>query len=149
MDLNTDATTLEPNAAAMTTEPNAATIKIAGSAVALISALKFEEIELLNQYRPNALSLRDDEKEIFCICTSERGHITKRGICFAEATRDESRFAQVTILMSANEKDAKEFAVANIGVALTHLRRVEKQAVEALAEVKKELDAVRSAVTVA
>lgn len=126
-----------------------AKIKVAGGAAALVSTLKLEDIRLLEQYRPKALVLREDDEDIFCVQTGVEGSVSKYGVCFAAATRDEAALAEYTRLIPEDVTDAKEFAVDAIGPAVLLLAKVEAQATEALAGLKEELAQVRAAVSVA
>lgn len=126
-----------------------AQIKSAGGAAALVSTLKFEDIQLLEKHRPKALALYEGDDETFCVSTGNVGSVSKFGVCFAEKTRDEAALAEHTLLMPADVTDAKEFAVEKIGVAVLQLNRVEAQAKVAIDEVKADLEKVRAAVVVA
>jgi hypothetical protein len=126
-----------------------AKIKSAGGAAALVSDLKLEDIRLLERHRPKALALYDGDNVTFRVTAGDTGSVSKNGVCFASATRDEAALAELTLMMPADVKDAKEFAVESIGVAVLQLNSVEAQAKLAIAEVKAELNQVRDAVVVA
>jgi len=126
-----------------------AKIKSAGGAAALVSGLKLEDIRLLEKHRPRALALYDGDNVTFRVSTGDTGSVSKFGVCFAGATRDEAGLAEHTLMMPADVKDAKEFAVEQIGVAVLQLNCVETQAKTTLAEVKAELQQVREAVVIA
>ena len=124
-----------------------AKIEKGGSAVALVSTLTLEEIRLLEEYRPKALVLREDDEEIFRVQTGNEGSVSQFGVCFATATRDAAAKAEVTLTMPADVTDVKAFAVGKIGPAYLLLGRVEEQATQALTKIKQELDQVRAAVS--
>jgi len=126
-----------------------AKIKTAGGAAALVSDLKLEDIQLLEKYRPKALTLREGDEEVFRVQTGEEGSISKFGVCFASATRDTAGLAEITRMIPADVTDVKEFAVDEFGPAVLLLNSVEAQAAEALTGVKEELDRVRAAVSAA
>lgn len=126
-----------------------AKIKNAGGAVALVSDLRLEEIELLEKYRPKALTLYEGDEAVFRVSTGSEGDVSKYGACFAAATRDEAALAEHTILIPADVTDVKEFAVESIGPAVLQLNRVEEQAKAALTGIKDELAKVREAVSIA
>jgi hypothetical protein len=126
-----------------------AKIKSTGDAVSLVSDLKLEDIRLLAKHRPKALALYDGDNVTFRVSTGDKGSVSKFGVCFASATRDEAGLAVHTPMMPAEVKDAKEFAVEEIGVAVLQLKSVETQAKTALAEVKAELQQVREAIVIA
>jgi len=124
-----------------------AQIKIAGGAAALVSGMKLEDIRLLEKYRPKALSLREGDEEVFKVSTGDTGSVSKYGVCFAAATRDEARLAEFTLNIPAAVTDAKEFAVDKIGPAVLMLNKVEAQATEALTGLSEELARVRETIT--
>jgi len=126
-----------------------AKIKTAGGAAALVSDLKLEDIRLLENYRPKALTLREGDEEVFRVQTGEEGSISKFGVCFAAATRDTAAQAEITRMIPADVTDVKEFAVDEFGPAVLLLGKVEEQAKQALTGIKEELDQVRAAVSVA
>jgi len=86
---------------------------------------------------------------VFRVKTADEGCVGKFGVCFAAATRDEAALAEVTLMIPAGVKDAKEFAVDKIGPAVLMLNRVEAQAKQALEGLTAELTQVREAVTIA
>lgn len=126
-----------------------AKIKVAGGAAALVSELKLEEIRLLEEYRPKALVLKEGDEEVFRVKTGETGSVSKFGVCFASATRDEAARAEVTLTIPADVTDAKKFAVDKVGPAVLWLGKVEAQAKTALEELNAELEQVRAAVSIA
>jgi hypothetical protein len=109
-----------------------AKIKIAGGAAALVSGMKLEDIRLLEKYRPKALTLKEGEEELFKVSSGDTGSVSKFGVCFAAATRDEARLAEFTLNIPTDVTDAKEFAVDKIGPAVLLLNRIETQAAAAL-----------------
>jgi len=126
-----------------------AKIKVAGGAAALVSTLTLEELRLLEKYRPKALVLKEGDEEVFRVSTCTEGSVTENGVCFAAATRDEAALAEVTLMIPAGVKDAKEFAVDAVGPAVLMLGKVEARAKTALEELKAELTQVRESVSIA
>ena len=132
---------------------NAAAVKIAGSACVVESSAKLEDIKLLNEFRPNALSLFDTvdgkKEAIFCVGVAAKGtgSVNKYGVSFAPAA-DSNGKAVVTMMIPEGTDDPKKWAAEKIGVAILHLSKVEAQFAAALEDVRKEQASVAAAITV-
>lgn len=118
--------------------PATKTIKIAGNAMVLTSKLKFETIQKMEKYNPNALCLvevkNDEENEVFRIGTGKLSGINKFGITFAEADKD--GFATATVLFPQNVTDKKTYIKDNFATALFMLKDLEDAVKTACAELE-------------
>lgn len=126
-----------------------AKIKVAGNALVVESSKKFDEIKLLEKYRPNALVLfeEDGKTEKFRVGTTKgEGSIGKYGASFGGAAKDNSGKAVITMMMPEGVTDAKEYAEDVIGVAIILLNKVEEQFASALEEVNAEKAKVRESI---
>lgn len=107
--------------------PTPKKIKIAGNAIVLTSALKFETIQKMEKYNKNALCLvevkNDEENEIFRIGTGKSSSISKYGVTFMEANKD--GYAVATILLPEGIADKKTYIKDNFGTALLLLSDLE------------------------
>lgn len=109
-----------------------ANVKIVGDAAVLTSQIKLEDIKLIENTNPRALSIFGEEDghevALFTIGTAKTagfaGCVTKAGITFSKASRD-GGYAQITFPVPEGEGDPKELIAAKIGVALMNLNKIE------------------------
>ena len=123
---------------------NAASITVVGDAVVIKSAMTLEELEMVQAYRPEVLTLYggEDEKEpIFKVSVGCKGDINTYGATFASETHDEERKATITKLLPCNgcsDCDIKETVAETIGVSILNLKKVEEKIPAALREIAAE-----------
>ena len=130
-----------------------ASVKKFGEAVVITSAAKLEDIRKLAKYRPEALTLRDEETQepLFCIgVTAKRaGSISAFGAEFGGA--DGNGFAQVTMAYAgpAGDDEAVKAAIADsIGKAVALLSKLEATLPAALEEVDAEVANILASIEV-
>lgn len=130
-----------------------AKITVAGDAVVVTSAMKLEDLRTIAKHRPKSLILLggDDGKEpVFAIApTNGAGCINSVGAEFGTETRDENKLATITMIAPRIEGDIVEYVTDQLGTALMNLNKLEAKLPEVIAEIKNELAAVKSAITVA
>ena len=123
-----------------------AKITIAGEAVVITSALKREDIELLEKYRPDALILKggeDGKKPIFRIATTTgAGDINKYGASFGGETHDEAKLATITMMSGVVGEDIREAVAEKVGTAILNLNKLEATLPEVLDEISAEKAAI-------
>lgn len=123
-----------------------AKITIAGEAVVITSALKREDIELLEKYRPDALILKggeDGKKPIFRIATTTgAGDINKYGASFGGETHDEAKLATITMMSGVVGEDIREAVAEKVGTAILNLNKLEATLPEVLEEISAEKAAI-------
>lgn len=109
-------------------------VKIAGSALVLVSSLKFEALKKIEKFNPMALVTYDeDQVPVFVVGTSATPCINKNGVQFN--AQDKDGFAEVTFMIPSTIKDRKEFVTDNFGLTLLNLSDAEEKidkAIEAL-----------------
>lgn len=129
-----------------------AKVQIIGNAVVVKTEVKLEDIKLVEKYRPDALVLKggeDGKEEIFRIGTG-KGSINTYGASFDEATRDDDKFALITMVLSCEEdgeEAVKEFIVDKIGAALTNIKTLEKKLPDVIKEIKEEREKLMESIT--
>lgn len=133
-----------------------AEIKIVGDAVVLTSGVKYEDIKLLEKYKPEALRLykTNDEGKKECVftvaTTNGQGGINAYGALFAGAAHDGSGLATVTDKVPAGvtPENLKEKVAEMVGTGIISLKQVEAQIPDALAAVKAEKDDILANITI-
>lgn len=121
-----------------------AKVKVFGNAAVVTSTLKLAEIEKVqNSTRRDALTLKggdDGKTPVFCVCASKhgRGDINNVGAEFANASRDENGYAQITLDIPTDVADAKEYVAKKYGVGLTNLSKLEEALPEVIATIEAE-----------
>lgn len=120
-----------------------ATIKVIGNAVVIESAIKFADIEQVKKYRPDALTLTDEEKNpLFRIDVGSKPQANEFGIVFDGKTHDENGYATYTQLIPATGGNVKD-AIADIyGKTVLLLTKYEEAFPAVLADIKAEREAV-------
>lgn len=130
-----------------------AKIVIAGDAVVVTSAIKFEDIKNVKKYRPEALTLKggeDGKEPVFAIdVTNGAGSINQYGASFGAKTRDDAELATLTLIAGNVDGDIKEFVADKLGCALTNLNKLESTLPDVIKEIADEKAKVLNAITVA
>lgn len=126
-----------------------AKVSVVGNAAVITSAMKLEDIKLLEKYRPEALMLmggEDGKEPVFRVGTGG-GTINEYGVSFDGETRDDNKFATLTIVIET-DRDIKETLADHIGAAVMMLNKVEKTASEAVEAVRNERKEFMDSITV-
>jgi len=130
-----------------------AKVNVLGDAVVITSAVRLADIQLIEKYRPEALILKggeDGKEQLFRISTGDVGCINKYGATFSGATRDDDKFATLTMpaIIEGDEKLAEAVADA-IGGPLMMLNQLEAQLPEVVEAIADEKAAIMAAITIA
>lgn len=132
-----------------------AKVVIAGDAVVVNSAIKYEDLKTIKKYRPKALTLKggeDGKEPIFTISVRDggAGGINENGATFGAASRDDKKVATFTMCVDASDDaDIKALVVDQIGGYLANLNKLEATLPAVLEEIKQERETVEAAITVA
>jgi len=130
-----------------------AKITIAGEAVVVTSAIKFEDLRKVEKYRPSALVLKggeDGKEPIFKIGTCcGAGKINLYGAEFGAASHDDAKLATITLFTGKPDGDIKEAVAESIGTAILNLNKLEATIPAVLAEIDAEKTAILDNITVA
>lgn len=132
-----------------------AQIKVMGNAVVFQSSMKLEDLELVQKYRSEALSVKGGEegKEIlFTVvpATGTIGDVNDAVVMFGQ--KSNGGLATVTKLipcMPDSEGELKELLADKLGAALGYMNKLEETLPAVLEEVKAERAAVMEAIEVA
>ena len=129
-----------------------AKIVIAGEAVVITSAVKLEDIRKVAKYRPEALILKggeDGKEPIFRLgVTNGAGKINKYGAEFGAETRDENKFATLTMCLDGVTGDVKEAVAEAIGVSILNLNKIEETIPAVIAEIDAEKNDILSNISI-
>ncbi len=129
-----------------------AKLSITGDAVVITSAIKLEDIRTIEKYNKAALTITeevDGEKiPVFSVCTGSKGEINQFGATFASATRDDKKFAQITLCICGAADDVKAWAADKYGKALLRLNQLEAMIPTVLEQIAAEKTAVMANITV-
>ena len=137
-----------------------AKIKISGDAVVITSALKREDIELVEKYDPKKLQLmggEDGKEPVFAIATSAcpAGCLNSVGAAFGGETYDAQKLATLTLSLSklgisadCGVEELKDKVADNLGAQLASINAIEAAVPEALTAIRTANAAVRSAISV-
>lgn len=130
-----------------------AKIVIAGDAIVITSALKLEDIQTIEKYRPKALVLmggEDGKEPVFAIGTTDgAGNINKVGASFGRISHDDGKFATITMVTDGVTGDVREWVADCIGGAIINLNKLEEQLPPVLEEIAAQKAEVLSNITVA
>lgn len=128
-----------------------AKITVVGGAVVVTSAVKLDDIKMIEKYRPAALVLTDEEGEpIFKVgTTNDTATINKYGVTFNSATHDDSKLATMTVGCLCDTGDnIKEIVADTIGVYVMTLNKLEDTLPAVISSIKAEKEAILSNITV-
>ena len=120
-----------------------------GNAVVLVSSMKFEDILKIKKYRPDALTVKDEDgNQVYAItATCGNGAIGKYGAEFGGKPHDEDGFATITMLTDA-DGDIKEYLVDTLGAAIKHINDIESKAADVIAEIDADRAAIAEAIEI-
>lgn len=131
-----------------------AKLSIMGNAVVVTSAVKLEDIRTIEKYDKSALVLNEEvdgkKTPVFGIATGTKGEINQFGATFADATRDDKKFAQITLCECAANipTDVKEWAADKFGTAITRLNQLEQAIPGVLERIAANKEAVMANISV-
>lgn len=131
-----------------------AKIMIAGNAVVAKSALKLEDIALIQKYRPNELTLKggeDGKEPIFTlgVAPANCGNIGNYGASFDSETRDDEKLACTTMVITGTPTgDIADWVAEQFGGAMTNLNKLEARLPAVIAEIHEEQAAVKESISV-
>lgn len=128
-----------------------AKVTILGGAVVVTSEFKFDEIKMVEKYRPKELVLmggEDNKDEVFRIGTTVgNGSICEYGASFGRRTRGEEEKAMITFTIE-NIENLKEYITDEFGSAIMNLNKIEEKIPDVIEEIKREREKVMSGITV-
>lgn len=127
-----------------------ASIKIAGDAIVVTSAVSLDTIRKIEKYRPEALILRggeDGKEEIYRIgvATDGRGKLNKYGVEFN--SDDSSGNASVTMMHGCTNDVVAEVA-DKFGAAIVKINAIEDSFQNVLEQIDADRAAVMACITV-
>lgn len=129
-----------------------AKVTLAGEAVVITSKFTLEDLKFVQKYRPDALTLVDEDKNPYFavgVCGKSYGKINKYGAEFATESKDGKKLATITLMTGQfNCDDIKEAIADEIGSALVNLNRVENGLAAVIEAVKAERASVIESIEV-
>lgn len=127
-----------------------AKVIIAGNVAVVESKYTIAEIEKIERFCPNALTLTDEKEDIvFRVgLTTGRGSMSTYGIGFCKEIADKNRKASVTVEIPVCTLDVTEYVQDTLGLALVKFKLVEEQWESALATCDLQIQAIRNSITV-
>lgn len=125
---------------------NAVKVTVAGDAMVVTSAIKFDDLKTVEKYRPEALTLKggkDGKEDIFKVGTTKgAGSINTYGVSFKES-RGDGHFAQITVMLPSVD-DVKEYISDKYGVAIINLGAIEESLPSVVAGINEEKARIQS-----
>lgn len=130
-----------------------AKITVVGDAVVLTSALKYDDLEKVAKYRPEALVLKggeDGKQDVFMVGVSDYvGDVDELGVIFNRKARGETGLAQLTCIIPKIDGDVKEFVAEHFGGPMMKLNKLEEQLPAVIAEINADHEAVLAGIELA
>ena len=133
---------------------NAATVSAVGDSLVFTSAMKLEDLKLIEKYRPEALTVyeeKDDKKvKVFKAMTGDEagGELTAYGVVFSANASPEG-YARVTMFHDLPTDKLEDAIVDEFGPALLRLNALEAQLTGKVDEIKEEHARIKETITVA
>lgn len=129
-----------------------AKINVVGNALIITSEVRAEDILLAQKFRPEALTLEDENKDpVFMIgVTKGTGSINGFGVSFDGVARDGSGKATLTLAFDgpSDPDDVKAAIADKYGIAIARLNQIETALPEVLADIAEQKAAVVAAIEV-
>lgn len=127
---------------------NAANVKVVGQAVVVTSSVKYDDLAMVETYKPEALTLTDEDgNQYFKVGTGSHGSVGKYGITFDSESRDDNK-ALVTLHLDYTGENVKEYLTDKLGGALINLKEVEKKIPLMLEEIKEERELIANSIEI-
>lgn len=127
-----------------------AKVKVMGSAVVIESAATVEQLETVQKYRPEVLTLKDADGEPTFMVSVKQGGTGSVGKYGAEFTKGSNGKATITVLETyeGESDEVLEQIADKYGNALQQLNRLEKLLGDELESVEAERDAIKRSITI-
>lgn len=126
-----------------------AKIIIAGGAWILQSNFTLEELKLIERFRPNALTLKDEQgNPTFKVSTGRHPDVSKFGATFNGVSADGTGMACITSGIPDGTEDVRQYVSDIVGTAIINLNKIEEHIPQVLEEIAAEQEAIRSSITV-
>lgn len=127
-----------------------AKITLTGDALVIKSAVKMEDWKLVEKYRPESLTITDEEgNQLFKVGLSGTGGISDYGITFTGKTHDENGYATLTQgCKIVTDKDIKEELADYVGSAILKLNELENKIPDIIEEIKSEKIRIMNNITI-
>ena len=122
-----------------------AKIKLMGDHLAIVSAMKLDELKTIKRRKPEALKLKDDkgEKTVFAVdVDTYEGSLSKFGIVFASQEVVGGRAIYTMPAPSADSVEVRKYINENLGTVVFDLNKVEAQCVAAFDTITTEEAAI-------
>lgn len=129
-----------------------ANIKILGNIFAITSTFKLEDLKRIKRFRPEALTLKDENGEpVFEVGVCSAGGFGASCVVFCCETQDEARLACVTAELPKipEGKNVREFLADEVGGILAKLNKLEATLPEVLDEINAEHEVALASIDVA
>lgn len=126
-----------------------ANVKIIRNVAFIESSVSLKDLKHLAKHRPNALVLKDEDKnELYKLMVGTgEGSISKFGATYGSQADPEKK-AAITIHIPDDVKDAKAYVAETYGGALLKIGKIEEQFAAAAKEIEADLDKVNASITV-
>lgn len=129
-----------------------AKITVAGNVFVVTSDFTLEDLKRVERFRPDALTLKDEEGDpTFIVKAGCSGGIMSGAVIFAESTRDGRKAACVTCKLPEipENKDVRDVLADEIGGIITNLSKIEEALPAVLDEINAEHAAIAEAIDMA
>ena len=120
--------------------------KIVGDVCIVTSALPYTQIEKLERYKPNQLSLTNEKgNKTFSIKLGQHPSFSRYGIIFNNTNQAGKALATIQL---PNVEEKAEFVKETYGYALLSLNQLEQQLTEVFEQLEHEINQIESNITV-
>lgn len=125
-------------------------ISVCGDAIVITSSMKLSDLRTIERFRPEALAVLDEDKEVvFAIGTTNGcGTVNEYGMSFGSETHDENKLATITMCGREIAGDVKEYIADNFGGVIAKLNELEEKLPEVLRDIQTAKQRVMDSITV-
>lgn len=117
-------------------------VTITGKAIVFTSGIKWEDLQKVAKYNPDALSIRDEERTIFTAALKNKSVISNAGIFFDAA--DPAGYACATVIADGVPTD--EYVVDVYGTAVYRMNQLEAALPAVIEEIAAQDAAVKACI---
>ena len=126
-----------------------AKVTIMGSSYAIKSTISMAQLEMVQRYRPSALTIADEDtkEQIFKVGIGANS-LSEYGISFGGVSNDPEKLATATLPIPQDVEDAKQYVLDKAGLALVRLEMVESHIAEVLDEISSQQKSIADSIEV-
>lgn len=128
-----------------------ANLNAVGDMIVITADIKDSDFDAVKKHAPDALTLRNEEGNVYFAVDRGNANVSKYGICFSSRNQDGNIFMTTSNVVVGFHEDVNEerkIIEEEFAVTLANLIKVEEQVNAALGEIQRTINQVADSITV-